>query len=539
MSIRIYSASIQGIDAQPVEVEVDSTPGLHVFNIVGLPDKAVEESKDRIASAIRNSGLTAPNSKNKKIIVNLAPADVKKEGPAYDLPIAVGYLLETGQLKFNPAQKMFAGELSLDGSLKHTNGILSMALLAKSMGMEELIIPFINIQEASVVTDIKIIGAKNIQEVVGHLNGTYVAMVTVSPLGDKTGDKTGDKKDVTKLVTMSPQMSPMSLHGDSAVTMGLSPSLLFIRGQESAKRGLMIATAGSHNVLMNGVPGSGKTILAKAMAELLPPLSLNEALEVAKIYSSVGLIKGAPLSYDRPFRSPHHTTSAVAMVGGGSYPKAGEISLAHRGVLFLDELPEFPRNVLEALRQPLEDGVVTISRASGSLTIPAKFTLVAAMNPCPCGNYGDEKATCICSPLHISRYHKKLSGPLLDRIDIQLHVPREAVTDGAYRADPAEIHKIRRSISEAREIQRARFQGQGIYANAEISYKNIDTLCVTDQTAEALLTHAVNTKGLSLRSYHKIKKLARTIADLDTSETIKERHIAEALTLRIRDTYLG
>jgi magnesium chelatase family protein len=511
VSIRIYSASIQGIDAQPIEVEVDSSPGLHVFNIVGLPDKAVEESRDRIASAIRNSGLTAPNSKNRKIIVNLAPADVKKEGPAYDLPIAIGYLLETGQLKFNPSEKMFAGELSLDGSLKHTNGILSMALLAKSLGFKELIIPSTNAQEASVVTGVTIIGAKNMQEVVGHLNGTYV---------------------VTSTVTMSP-VTPI---GDTAVTMGLSPSLLFIRGQESAKRGLMIAAAGSHNVLMNGVPGSGKTLLAKAMAELLPPLKLEEALEVAKIYSSIGLIKGAPLSYQRPFRSPHHTTSAVAMVGGGSYPKAGEISLAHRGVLFLDELPEFPRNVLEALRQPLEDGVVTISRASGSLTMPAKFTLVAAMNPCPCGNYGDEKAECICSPLQISRYHKKLSGPLLDRIDIQLHVPREIVNQEGAHSNPADIQKIRATIHTAKEIQHERFKGHGIYANAEINYKNIDTLCIATPEAEALLTHAVNAKGLSLRAYHKIKKLARTIADLEASDTIKEHHIAEALTLRIRET---
>ncbi len=534
MSIRIYSASIQGIDAQPIEVEVDSTPGLHVFNIVGLPDKAVEESKDRIASAIRNSGLTAPNSKNKKIIVNLAPADVKKEGPAYDLPIAVGYLLETGQLKFDPSEKMFAGELSLDGSLKHTNGILATALLAKQMGLKELIIPSSNAQEASVVTDLVIIGAKNMEEVVGHLNGTYV--VTLSPKAVTTDMVThSDNRGDT--VTMIGD-SHGDIIGDSAVTLGLSPSLLYIRGQESAKRGLMIAAAGSHNVLMNGVPGSGKTLLAKAMAELLPPLTLDEALEVAKIYSSIGLIKGAPLSYQRPFRNPHHTTSSVAMVGGGSYPKAGEISLAHRGVLFLDELPEFPRNVLEALRQPLEDGTVTISRASGTLKMPAKFTLVGAMNPCPCGNYGDEKAVCICSPLQISRYHKKLSGPLLDRIDIQLHVPRESIST-TKKSDPAEIQKIRQTITQAKELQTQRFKNYGIYANSEITYKNIDTLCITASPAEALLTHAVNAKGMSLRAYHKIKKLARTVADLDASDIIQERHIAEALTLRIRDTYTG
>lgn len=543
MSIRIYSASIQGIDAQPIEVEVDSSPGLHVFTIVGLPDKAVQESKDRIASALRNCGMTPPSSKNKKFVVNLAPADVKKEGPAYDLPIAVGYLLESNQLKFDPSDKLFAGELSLDGSLKHTNGILSMALLAKQLGIREIIVPSVNAREASVVKGINVIGAKTIEEVIGHLNGTYVvspmvtvevthgdngdSMVTVEGdrLGDN-GDKVGDRAGVTKdsnVVTSTDTL--------------LSHPLLFIRGQESAKRGLTIAAAGSHNLLMSGVPGSGKTLLAKAMAELLPPLTLDEALEVAKIYSSVGLIKGAPLSYRRPFRSPHHTTSAVAMVGGGTYPKAGEISLSHRGVLFLDELPEFPRSVLEALRQPLEDGVVTISRAAGSLNLPAKFTLIAAMNPCPCGNFGDEKAQCVCSPQQITKYHKKISGPLLDRIDIQIHVPRETVESTAPTQSVESIRTLRVRIDGARHRQQERLQAEHIYSNAEISYKNIDRLCKTEPAAESLLAHAINVRGLSLRAYHKIKKLAQTIADLDECDRIHERHIAEALSLRLQDLF--
>lgn len=506
MSSRIFSASIQGIEAHLVEVEVDSSPGIHSFSIVGLPDKTVEESKDRISSAIRNSGLVQPSAKNRKIIVNLAPADMKKEGPSYDLPIAIGYLLETRQLKFESEKRLFAGELSLDGSLRHTNGILSMTLLAKKSGFDEIIIPASNVQEALVVNDIRVIGARSIGEVIGYLNGTFrVPMPVLSaPEATRTDD---------------------------------SP-LLFIKGQETAKRGLVVAAAGGHNILMNGAPGSGKTLLAKAFRALLPPLSMDEAIEVTKIYSSIGLIKNASLSFSRPFRNPHHTTSAVAVIGGGTWPKPGEISLAHRGVLFLDELPEFNRNVLESLRQPLEDGMVTVARATGSVTLPAKFTLIAAMNPCPCGNYGDQKLACSCSAASILRYRKKISGPLLDRMDIQLNVPRETISETNVQKTPQDTEtegKIRRSILEAREIQKKRFTKMGIFTNAEIDYKNIDSLCVLEPKAETLLKQAVNAKGLSLRSYHKIKKLARTIADLERSDNIRENHIAEAISLRIND----
>ncbi len=503
MPSRVLSAALVGLDAARVEVECDAGTGQFMFVIVGLPDAAVQESRERVRAAIKNSGFSFPRG---RVTVNLAPAHIRKEGPAYDLPIAVSILLAGGSAgKADDAVEcMFIGELSLDGKVREVSGVLPIALAARDAGCRALFVPKGNAAEASLVLSNEVYAIENLAEVIDHLAG------------------------VRKLSAYEASLEPAA--SESFV---LETDFHHIRGHAAAKRALEIAAAGGHNILMAGFPGSGKTLLARSVTGILPPLEFEEALEVTRVYSIAGMVRpGSPLMRERPFRSPHHSASVPSLVGGGSVPRPGEISLAHRGVLFLDEFPEFPRTALEALRQPLEEGVISVARASGSTRFPARCMLIAAQNPCPCGYYGSQTRACICSPASLSRYGKRISGPILDRIDVHIGVPSVEVAELSREAVDEESAAVRQRVTKARARQLSRYAQSGIFANAELSSRQCDVFCALESAARTLLNNAAERMNLSTRAYYRVLKLARTIADLSEKDRIDVSAISEAIMYR-------
>jgi len=502
---KVHSAQASLLKPYIVDVEADLSRGLNSFSIVGLGDKAVEEAKDRISAAVKNTGFESPKSKNHKLVISLAPAEVKKEGSGLDVAIALSYLRASGDILFDPKDKLFLGELSLDGRLRTVKGALAFTRKAKEEGFREIYLPIENAPEAALIDGITVFGAETLGEIINHIS--YDSDISQKLKAEKKR-KIENVRDIIF-------------------------DLADIKGQESAKRALEIAAAGGHNIALYGPPGTGKTMLARALPGILPPLSFDEMMEVTEIHSMIGALDGILVS-ERPFRSPHHTSSYVALVGGGTNPKPGEVTLAHKGVLFLDEFPEFEKKAIEALREPLEERVVSVSRAKGTVKFPAHFILVAAMNPCPCGNFGIKGKICTCSPIQIERYRKKISGPIIDRVDIWTEVSGVDHQRLTEKASESESLPARERIIQARGIQAKRFRdaNRGISTNSEMNARDITTILKISDEVKELLNKSARALDLSARSYHKIIKLARTIADLESAFNITPSHILEAISYR-------